>query len=306
MKIINIQDKQTKILVLDGGNYIINGQRYSLPQSWNNKIEIKELKELRKINITDIIIAYFDEIQQEQITVEEYMNRKKDLEDKRKVNDYGELEFDNLDDEYNYKKFIQSCKPIYKTIETLSDNLQPAEQVNIIYDTKNKYIKCNYFTEKHKQPFLYYYDRERALKDIVENKFKELGFEFVGECNYNQTKNKKIWGNSTHSVIRYVVAFGTYIFGDKYNNCSGITESLEKCIEYFEEDKKDIENTIMRKYNEEYSKIEKDKLMTLPKMINNLEYRLNKINTYKTSWTDYRKAKEIMSEIQELINQSFI
>ena len=114
MKIINIKDKQTKILVLDGGEYIINGQKYSLPNSWNNKIEITELKELKKINITTITIAYFNEIKQKQITVEEYMQIKKELEDKRIVNDYGELEFENLDDEYNYKKFIQNCKPICK------------------------------------------------------------------------------------------------------------------------------------------------------------------------------------------------
>lgn len=305
MKIINIKDKETKILILDGGDYIINGQRYNLPSAWNNKIEITELKELKKINITNITTAYFDEIKQKQITVEEYTQIKKELEDKRIINDYGELEFDNLDDEYNYKKFIQNCKPIYKTIETISDNLQPVEEAEIIYDTKNKYIKCNYFTEKNKKPFLYYYDREQALKNIVENKFRKLGFEFAGECNYKETKNKKIWGNSTHSVIRYVVAFGTYIFGDKYNNCSGITESLEKCIEYYEKDKEDIENTIMRKYNEEYAKIEKNKLMALPKLVNDLEYRLNKIHTYKTSANDYWNSKKIIKEIQELINESF-
>lgn len=305
MKIINIKDKEIKILVLDGGEYIINGQRYSLPNSYNNKIEIKEIKELRKINITTITIAYFDEIKQEQLTVEKYTQIKKELEDKRIINDYGELEFTNLDDEYNYKKFIQNCKPIHKTIETISDNLKPAEEIEIIYDTRNKYIKCNYFTEKHKKPFLYYYDREQALKDIVENKFKELGFEFAGECHYRETKNKKIWGNSTHSVIRFVVAFNTYIFGDKYNNCSGITNSLEECIKYYEEDKEDIENTIMRKYNEEYAKIEKDKLIALPKLVNDLEYRLNRIHTYKTSSTDYWKAKKAVQEMQELINESF-
>lgn len=305
MKIINVKDKETKILVLDGGEYIINGQRYSLPKTWDNKIELKELRELKKIEVTKVIIKYFDEIKQKETTVEEYIQIKKELEDKRIVNDYGELEFANLDDEYNYKKFIQNCKPIYKTIETISDNLEPAEEIEIIYNTGNKYIKCNYFTEKHKQPFLYYYDREQALKDIVENKFKELGFEFAGNCSYRETKNKKIWGNSTHSVIRYVVAFDTYIFGDKYNNCTGIIESLDKCIKYYEEDKEDIENTIMRKYNEEYAKIEKDKLMTLPKLVNSLEYRLNKIHTYKTSSNDYWNAKKIVQEIQELINESF-
>lgn len=305
MKIINIKDKQIKILVLNSGEYIINGQRYSLPKTWDNKIEVKELRELKKIEVTKVIIKYFDEIKQKEITVEEYTERKKELEDKRKLNDYGEMEFNNLDDEYNYKKFLQNCKPIYKTIETISDNIEPAEEIEIIYNTGSKYIKCNYFTEKHKQPFLYYYDREQALKDIVENKFKELGFEFAGNCSYRDTKNKKIWGNSTHSVIRYVVAFDTYIFGDRYNNCTGIIESLDKCIKCYEEDKEDIENTIMRKYNEEYAKIEKDKLMALPELVNNLEYRLNRIHTYKTSSNDYWNAKKIVQKIQELINESF-
>ena len=173
MKIINIKDKNTKILVLDRGEYIINGKRYSFP-NYYNRIEIQELKELKKVNITQIVVEYYDEINQKKITVNEYAKRKRELEDKRLENDYGELEFEDLDDEYSYKKFIQYCKPIYKTIETLSDNLQPAEEAEIIYDTKNKYIKCRYFTEKEKEPFLYYYDREQALKDIVKNKMQKL------------------------------------------------------------------------------------------------------------------------------------
>ena len=43
MKIINIKDKDTKILVLERGEYIINGQRYSLPKYYDNRIEIQEL-----------------------------------------------------------------------------------------------------------------------------------------------------------------------------------------------------------------------------------------------------------------------
>lgn len=306
MKIINIKDKNIKILVLDGGEYIINGQKYSLPKYYDNKIEIQELKELKKVNTTQIVVEYFDEINQKKITVKEYAKRKRELEDKRLENDYGELEFEDLDDEYNYKKFVQYCKPIYKTIETISDNLQPAEEIEIIYDTNNKYIKCRYFTEKEKEPFLYYYNREQALKDIVKNKFNELSFEFIGDCDYKQTKNKKVWGNSENSGIRYVKAFGTYVFGDAYDNCRGITESLDKCIEYYEEDKKNLESVIMRRYNEEYAKIDKEKLMALPELVNNLEYRLNKIHTYKTSSTDYWNARKTISAIQELINESFV
>ena len=63
MKIINIKDKNTKILVLDRGEYIINGKRYSFP-NYYNRIEIQELKELKKVNITQIVVEYYDEINQ--------------------------------------------------------------------------------------------------------------------------------------------------------------------------------------------------------------------------------------------------
>lgn len=305
MKIVNIKDLNRKILYLDKGEYLINGVRYSFPDFYNNKIEVEDLKELRKINVTTITTSYYDELNQKEISVKEYEDIKVKLLIKSYKDDDGNIYFDDLDDEYNYKKFIKNHKAIYKTIEKVSDNIKLAEEA-VIYKTKNKYIENCYFSEKESEPLVYKYNRERACLDIVKNKFNQLGFEFAGDCNYSQTKNKKIWGNSEHSGIRYVKAFGTYIFNDMFVIRSSIIKgTLEDMLETYEKDKELIEGIITRKYNENFATLNKDKLNQLPDLINELQYRLSKIHPKKDSYTDYRTCNEKIEQIQKLISESF-
>ena len=303
MKIINIKDLNKKILYLDRGEYLINGKRYSLPNYCNNKIEVEDLKELREINITTITTGYYDELNQKEISVKEYENIKEKLLSKSYKDDEYNNCFEDLDDEYKYKKFLKTHKAIYKTIENISDNIELAEEM-VKYKTGNKYIESCYFNEKENEPLLYKYDRGKAYLDIVKNKFNQLGFEFAGNCNYKQTQDKKIWGNSDHSGIAYVTAFGTYIFNDRFKT-STIRGTLEDMLATYEKDKELIEGIIMRKYNENFAKLNKDKLNQLPDLVNELQYRLNKINPKKDSWSDYRLCDEKISQIQKIISESF-
>lgn len=303
MKFINIKDLNRKILYLDRGEYLINGKRYSFPDYYNNKIEVEDLKEVRKINITTITTGYYDELNQKEISVKEYENIKEKLLSKSYKDDEGDIYFDDLDDEYNYKKFLKTHKGIYKTIENISDNIELAEEI-VTYKTGNKYIESCYFNEKENEPLLYKYDREKAYLDIVKNKFNQLGFEFAGNCHYNQTQDKKIWGNSEHSGIRYVTAFGTYIFNDGFKT-STIRGTLEDMLATYEKDKELIEGIIMRKYNENFAKLNKDKLNQLPDLVNELQYRLNKIKPKKDSFSDYRFCNEKIIQIQKIISESF-
>lgn len=305
MKIINIKDLNRKILYLDRGEYLINGKRYSFENYHDNKIEIEDLKELKKINITTVVIHYYDEVNQKEISVKEYENQKEKLLSKGYRDEDCNICFDDLDDEYNYKRFIKNNKAIYKTIETISDNIKLPEE-KVIYKTKNKYIESCYFNEKDEEPKVYRYDRQRAYIDIVENKFNQLGFEFAGDCTRDQTNEGKIWGNSTSSGIIYVKAFGSYIFDDTFKlRSSSIKGTLEDLLNTYEKDKHLIESTIMRKYNEKFAKINKDKLSNLPGLVNELQYQFNKINPKKDSYANYRKCDETLVEIQKIISESF-
>lgn len=306
MHLINIKDLNRKILYLDKGEYLINGNRYSFSDSYNNKIEVEDIKELRKINTTTVTTGYYDELNQKEISVKEHENIKEKLLSKSYKDDEGNIYFDDLDDEYKYKKFVKNHKAIYKTIETISDNIELAEET-VVYKTENEYIESCYFNEKESEPLLYKYNREKAYLDIVKNKFNQLGFEFAGDCDYSQTKDKKIWGNSNHSGIRYVRAFGTYIFNDGFKLYTPIIRgTLEDMLAKYKEDKDLIEKVIMRKYNENFAILNKDKLKQLPVLVNELQYRLNKINPKKDSYTDYRFCNEKITQIQKLISESFV
>lgn len=307
MKIINIKDLNKKILYLDRGEYLINGKRYSFSDYYNNKLEVEDLKELKKINITTITIGYYDELNQKEIDVKEYEKIKDNLLSKSYKDDEGDIYFNDLDDEYNYKKFVKTHKAIFKTIETISENIKLAEEV-VVYKTGNKFIESAYFSEcEDKEKMIYKYYREKAYIDIVTNKFDELGFDFLGNCSYNQTENKKVWGNSEHSGIRYVTAFGTYIFNDGFKLYSPVVRgTLEDMLSTYKEDKKLIEGIITRKYNEKFSVLNKDKLNQIPELVNELEYRLNKINPKKDSYSDYRFCKDKLNLIQKIISESFI
>ena len=68
MHLINIKDLNRKILYLDKGEYLINGNRYSFSDYYNNKIEVEDIKELRKINITTVTTGYYDELNQKEIS----------------------------------------------------------------------------------------------------------------------------------------------------------------------------------------------------------------------------------------------
>lgn len=302
MKITSIKDKGIKILELDRGDYIVNGKRYNFNNYCTNKIELQDIKELKKINMTTICESYFDELAQKEISVKDYNDKIKELTINSMCDEYG-LHFNSLEDEYNYKKFKQNCKPKCKTLETVTNLIIPEETV--LYETGSEYIKSIFFMLGGGDPTFYKYNRPQARLDIVKDKFSELGFEFSDIAGCEITKNKKIWGNSKHSVIRYVTAFGTYIFGNGWDNECSPVDTLEGCKKMYENDKKEIESIIMKYYNQNYNTLNKEKLSLLPEMIDSLQINMKEICPYQKSYLTYKSCLKKIEDIQKLISESF-
>lgn len=160
-------------------------------------------------------------------------------------------EWETLDDEFTYGKFINSCKAIEKEIETISDPISvPLE--NIKYEIDNKFLSYNFFTEK-KFPELVTYNRKEAVKDIIINCFnKKLKMSSGdGSVDYHKTKNKKIW--SFNGRIRYITAFGTYIFNtDRWDRICNKVGTYDDMIKEYENDKKELETFIIREYKKTF------------------------------------------------------
>lgn len=261
MKGINFEDKNIKFVLLPIGRYLIDGEVINNNTHTKIEVKVKNEKDIREIEETKIVDYYLHVDTKEKITNEEYNSKINQLLEKSYYDyDVDEQIFTTLEDEYAYKKFKSLYKPIYKIIQTFSEPLK-VEMKIYQYDTGNKFIK-NCFLNGNSSYDLYVYNQHDAWIDIVEKCFKELKFEYIPNCDYVYTKDKKVWGNSTHSCIRYVTAFGGYVFDDRFdspNRC--IYGTLEDLKERYKRDYDRIRDVIIMKYNKAYKDIDPKKLI---------------------------------------------
>lgn len=300
MKGINFEDKNIKFVLLPIGRYLIDGEVVNNNTCTKIEVKVKNEKDIREIEETKIVDYYLHVDTKEKITNEEYNSKINQLLEKSYYDyDVDEQIFTTLEDEYAYKKFKSLYKPIYKIIQTFSEPLK-VEMKTYQYDTGNKFIK-NCFLNGNSSYDLYTYNQHDAWIDIVENCFKELKFEYIPNCDYGHTKDKKVWGNSTHSCIRYVTAFGGYVFDDRFNLPNKrIYGTLEDLKERYKKDYDRIRDVIIRKYNKIYKDIDPKKV-DYKKVIEEL-YRIDGIiNNIDVKKQSIEKQKGAISRIDKLI-----
>lgn len=300
MKGINFEDKNIKFVLLPIGRYLIDGEVVNNNTCTKIEVKVKNEKDIREIEETKIVDYYLHVDTKEKITNEEYNSKINQLLEKSYYDyDVDEQIFTTLEDEYAYKKFKSLYKPIYKIIQTFSEPLK-VEMKTYQYDTGNKFIK-NCFLNGNSSYDLYVYNQHDAWIDIVKKCFKELKFEYVPDCDYGYTKDKKVWGNSTHSCIRYVTAFGGYVFDDRFNlpnKC--IYGTLEDLKERYKKDYDRIRDVIIRKYNKIYKDIDPKKV-DYKKVIEELYHINGFVNDIDVKKQSIEKQKRTIIRIDKLI-----
>ena len=301
MEGINFEDKNIKFILLPRGKYLIDGEVIDNNNTYDRiEVKVKDENNIRKIEETKIVDYYLHVDTKEKITNEEYNSKINQLLEKSYYDcDYDELIFTTLEDEYAYKKYISLYKPIYKIVQTFSNPLK-VEMKKLQYDTENEFIR-NCFLNGNSQYDLYVYNQHDAWIDIVEKCFKELKFEYIPNCDYGYTKDKKVWGNSTDSCIRYVKAFGGYVFDDRFNypkRC--VYGTLEDLKEKYKRDYNEIRNIIIRKYNKVYKDIDPKKV-DYKKVIEELYHINGFVNDISVKKQSIEKQKGTIRRIDKLI-----
>lgn len=289
--------------------YLIKGKPLEVTD-YSAKIQVDDFEDICPITRTNVI-SYYTSNGEDKLDIVSYkaseaallLNRAETIdEDGDKT-----YRWNSLDDEFAYRKFAETWKPIYKNVESIGDPLRFTE-VSTVLNTGNKFITSMFLNGSSKDVQLFEYNRHLALLDIVYNCFKELNMEFKGDTSYSQTKNQKIWGNSTHSCIEYVTAFGSYIFTNTYKNTqTKITGKLEDLIKRYNEDKRNIESIIKLKYTEHFGSIDESKfnfsalLATLRTCLNTV----SKIEYKSKSYSEYNSSKRLLNEAISLIENSY-
>lgn len=303
-KVMNFEDKDIKIIKLKSyTDYLIDGEIVSVGCG-GKEVEVKDIDNIRIVNLKTIIKHYTDG--ENILSVDEYISKSEALKKNRKYDEYEEeYIWDSLEDEFNYRKFDLKWNKVEETIQTISEPIK-VEIITTKYDTGNKFIK-NAFLVGSGAATLFEYDRPNAVKDIVAECFKELGMEFKKDINYSSTASKKVWGNSNHSCIEFVTAFGSYVFDKSWHISCVKRGSLEECIQYYNEDKRQLENIIKRRYKNHFSFVDQGKF-NFKKLLSNLkliENRINILEVKKNSQDNHSGLIKDINSVVKMIEESF-
>lgn len=306
-KVIDFEDKGIKYILLKRGEYLIDGNVVSVDSYYKERVKVKNEKDVRMINKNTIIDHYLNSENGIKITESEYSEKIRELYDKKVYADEYDEDgtWETLEDEFAYRKFKTIWKPIRKDVQVLSEPLLVEVEKNI-YNTNNKFI-VNGFLNGDSDTDLYVYKRESALKNIVRECFKELKMAFESNCHYAETSKRKIWGMPEHGGIRYVVAFGEYVFGDEFKNVCSIRGTLEDMKSKYEHDKNSIRKVIKTKYVTKFGEIDEDKV-DFKQMLKDLYYlrgEINSIEAKKNSWSKQNSANRKVNSIIDYLEDKF-
>lgn len=306
MKAIKFNESEYYSIELPKGMYEVDGKVIEVSTFSGEKVQVKNINNIIPITRKDVIHFYVNG--DTQLSVEEYNTQLQKLLSHSIQDEDGYRSWDSLEDEFAYRKFISSHSPIYRNIETRGDTLS-IEIVESAINSGNPYISSDYINGG-KDPLLFIYNRYSAVNDIVSNKFKELGMTFSGKCSYEETNNKKIWGNSTHSGVRFVVAFNKYPLQDKWEIKYNPRGTLSQLLVLYNKDKEELENILQTNYNIHFGKFEEKELTIrdILSKLNNCKNRLSSVEYKSKSYDDYRQAlshlNQAISQIQDGFKES--
>lgn len=311
LKVISIDDLGVNIVELPHGNFLVDGEVVSNTgyNSYNSKHQIaaKDVENVRSVCTRNILVGYVpttEGITDDVLSVEGYNDFINQFRNSYTEDEDGDKDWNSLDDEFAYRKFVAQWKPKYKEETTYSEPLLIGRS-HIRQDSGNPYIVAGFLTGRSDVP-LYSYNRSSAIASLLAKKFESLGMEFKEGLSYSQTEGKKLWSNSTHSGLEYVTAFGKYIIGKNLvpktrGKFKGSFEYLENI---YREDKKWIEDLIQVSYNLHFRN-EGASTVLLSEVYSGLKTCISYVNTMDVkikSETSKRSALMQLNKLLESVN----
>jgi len=305
MEAVELTDKEIKYITLNRGLYLIDDKCVEIKE-YTSKVQVDSFDNIKPIT-RNTIVNYYTTNGEDRLEVVDYNLQKEKLLLAKVYEDKDTCKWTSLEEEFAYRKFIASWKAVFKDIEVIGDPIR-FSVINTILDTGNLFINSSFINGTSKDVTLFEYNRPSALLSIVSNCFTELGMVRQGDISYGATKNQKIWGNSTHSCIQYVTAFGTYIFSKTYESNVYIQKGeLSKLIAQYETDKSNIENIIKSKYREHFGYIDEKKFnfVLLLDLLRTSKRNLTNVQPKQSTYSDYRSALAKLNEGITLLESSY-
>lgn len=233
---------------------------------------------------------------------DEYQKQLTELTNKGEYYDY-EWKFDNIDDEYNYKKFVQTYTPIYEEVidEMVFTNFDIIETIVSEYEeiTPVESIVVN----PDEMLFLLRPNRHIILSEVAER----LGYKFIEDKEYGRLRESeklKTITVSTHSGYDYTKINGNYITDEERRQFSKIREFRGSYVECIKEKEKqvDLAYNILKPYADRLNQ-KKLTQVAIGDMLTYLSQLKNRVNNLDVKKAEAITHRTIVSNIQTKINE---
>ena len=261
----------------------------------NNVVVDHEPKSIVAIQFKTRTVKYRNEEGQE-LTVEQYNSN---LEDYRKEGNatYEEYSwvFPNLEDEYKYKKFMQ-------TWEAVNEDYEEREEREFIIETYAESpfpeIKSYRLIGQDKTKALFEY--KPNLNRMVVEVAGEFGFtEKEDRSSHVKNTNGKFFSIPTHSRLQYLKVNGHYPLTNKPNKFRGISSgTLEECLKRREEHYNVLRDVfrLQETLIENIPVVEADRSWLLQKL-RGLESSMHVIEPKRKSQAEWNLACRLLKEL---------
>lgn len=169
--LINIEafelDKGVYYVELQNGTYEIDGKRVQIDWNDNNVIvDLDKSPKIYKIDTRSKVERYLN-TKGEILSVDDYNKKYNEL------NKADDFEFDNIDDEYAFKKFVQEWKAVNTSFE-----VKTLVEYTIKYNVYNlpKYIQPMRKLNGDLKNTIYIYDQAKHILELTEKALLEIGY----------------------------------------------------------------------------------------------------------------------------------
>lgn len=321
-----MSNEKVKILKDQGGRYLLpsNSIVFTTPFTKGtgsvirtvNGIELPNLSyNVRVIQIpkpSDIVIikksqervAYQDK-DGKVLFNDEYQKQLTEYTNKGEYYDY-EWKFDNIDDEYSYKKFIQAYTPIYEEVvdEMVFTNFDIIETIVSEYEeiTPVESVVLN----PDEMLFLFRPSRHIILSEVAER----LGYNFIEDKEYGRLRESeklKTITVSTHSGYDYTKINGNYINDEERRQFNKIREFRGSYVECIKEKEKyvDLAYGILKPYADRLNqrKLTSTNVGDMITFLSNIKNRIYNLDVKKVDVNTHRTIlSNIQTKIDELTN----
>ena len=280
----------------------VNGVDIPTTSYNSGPVQIPYPTEIKVITTRKVKVAYRDNLKDKAIFVEQYNTLLSDITSKGEYIDY-QWDFDNIDDEYEYKKFIQTWQPVYEDVKE-EIVFTDFDIISTIISEHDYIIPINSIVnDPDEMLFLYSPTPTLILTEVAE----KLGYQFITDNSYGRLRESeklKTITVSTHSGFQYTKINGNYI-GDeerrKFNNIREFRGTYDECLKEKEKQVEIAYNTLKPYADRLIQK--KLNQVTVGELLTYLSHLKNRIGSLDVKKVDVTNQRTIMGNIQNKIDE---